>query len=121
MAKAYSSDLRTRVLADYDKGVGAAELAENYSVSERWVYKLVERRRKLGTIEPLYGKPGPEPKLGAHLDKVKTLVAQQPDATLEELRAQLPVKVCVATVWNTLQRLELTLKKSTPSGGAKAS
>ncbi len=115
MAKAYSADLRVRVLADYDAGVGPAELARKYRVSERWIYTLISRRQQLGTIEPLYGKPGPKPKLAQHLDQLRALVEQRPDATLEELRGQLPVTVCVATVWNALEDLGITLKKS-PEG-----
>jgi transposase len=115
MAKAYSLDLRVRVLADYDLGVGPAELARKYSVSERWIYLLVSRRQHIGTIEPLYSKPGPKPKLAPHLEQLQTLVQQRPDATLEELRQQLPVSVCLTTVWNALEDLGITLKKS-PEG-----
>jgi transposase len=115
MAKAYSTDLRVRVLADYDQGVGPAELARRYRVSERWIYILVSRREKIGTIEPLYGKPGPKPKLASHLDQLRSLVERHPDATLEELRQQLPVSVCLTTVWNALEDLKITLKKS-PEG-----
>jgi transposase len=103
------------VLADYDLGVGPAELARQDRVSERWIYTLVSRRQKIGTIEPLYNKPGPKPKLGSHLDHLQALVQQRPDATLEELRQQLPVPVCLTTVWNALEDLGITLQKS-PEG-----
>lgn len=115
MAKAFSADLRVRVLADYDLGVGPAELSRKYRVSERWIYTLVHRRQHLGTIEPLYGKPGPKPVLAPHLEQLRALVQQCPDATLEELRQQLPVSVCLTTVWNALEDLKITLKKS-PEG-----
>lgn len=121
MPKPFSVDLRERVLADYDEGVGPAELARKYRVCERWVYKLVKQRQELGSIAPLYGKPGPKPKLAPHLEQLRGLVEQRPDATLEELRQQLPVQVCVVTVWNALQKLDITLKKSPASRGAKAS
>lgn len=121
MPKAYSVDLRERVLADYDEGARPVDLSVKYRVCERWVFKLLRQRRELGSIEPLQGKPGPKPKLGTHLDRLKTLVDQRPDATLEELRAQLPIRVCLTTVWNALQTLQITLKKSPASRGTKAS
>ena len=121
MAKAYSVDLRERVLADYDEGARPVDLTVKYRVSERWVFKLIRQRREIGSIEPLAGKRGPKPKLGEHLDQLRSLVSQSPDATLEELRQQLPVQVCLTTVWNTLQSLQITLKKSPSSCGAKAS
>ena len=121
MAKAYSVDLRERVLADYDAGARPVDLRVKYRVSERWVFKLIQQRREIGSIEPLEGKPGPKPKLGEHFEELRILVARRPDATLEELRQELPVQVCLTTVWNTLQGLEITLKKSHSSRGAKAS
>jgi transposase len=121
MPKAFSVDLRERVLADYDEGARPVDLAVKYRVCERWVFKLIKQRREIGSIEPLKGKTGPKPKLGEHLDHLRELVRQQPDATLEELRKQLPVQVCIGTVWNTLQRLEITLKKSPSSRRAEAS
>lgn len=121
MAKAYSVDLRERVLADYDEGARPVDLVVKYRVCERWVFKLIRQRRELGHIQPLQGKPGPKPKLGEHLDELRSLVDQRPDATLEELRQQLPVQVCLTTVWNALQDLKLTLKKSLKGRGAKAS
>jgi transposase len=121
MPKAFSVDLRERVLADYDEGARPVDLAVKYRVCERWVYKLLKQRQQIGSIEPLYGKPGPKPKLGEHLEELRALVGQRPDATLEELRQKLPVQVCVATVWNALQDLDISLKKSHLRLGAKAS
>jgi transposase len=121
MPKPFSVDLRERVLADYDLGARPVDLAVKYRVCERWVFKLVKQRQETGSIEPLRGKTGPKPKLGEHLEQLRALVNQRPDATLEELRQQLPVRVCVVTVWNALQRMEITLKKSPASRGAKAS
>ena len=55
-------------------------------------------------------KNGPRPKLQPHDE----LVAKTPDATLEEIREQLPVQVCPQTVSNALIRLKLVYKKTTP-------
>jgi transposase len=44
------------------------------------------------------------------------LVEEQPDATLNELRQRLGVSVSLTTLWTTLKKLGMTLKKS-PAGG----
>ena len=111
MGKAYSVDLRTRVLADCDDGVRPIELAKRYRVARSWIYKLVERRQTLGHIEPLKRKRGPKPKLRDQLVPLKEIVAQYPDATLEELRLKLPLLVSVTTLWRALHALKLTFKK----------
>ena|SRR5579862_9302528 len=112
MAKAYSVDLRTRVLANYDDGVRPVELARRYRVARSWVYKLLDQRKTLGHIEPLKGEMGRKPKLKNESDRLRKIVARYPDATLDELRRKLPMQVGVSTLWRALDALKLTLKKS---------
>ena len=49
---AYSMDLRTRVLQDWDERMGAEAIATKYRVSRAWVHRLVQRRRETGEIGP---------------------------------------------------------------------
>jgi len=113
---AYSIDLRVRVLADFDAGMGNDAVARKYRVSSRWVYKLRRQRTETGEIAPRRGKTGPKPKLAAHVEQLAQLVEQQPDATLNELRQRLGVPVSLTTLWTTLKKLGVTFKKS-PAGG----
>jgi transposase len=52
MAKAYSMDLRERVLKDCDTGMRSEDVAQKYSVSASWVYDLRKKRREPGFIAP---------------------------------------------------------------------
>lgn len=112
MGKPYSVDLRKRVVKAYDGGVKRVELVSRYGVSLRTVSRLLQRRRETGGIEPLHGKPGQKPKLTGHAEKLRKIVEQQPDATLEELREELGISVGISTLWRGLRDLGLTLKKS---------
>lgn len=112
MTRAYSTDLRVRVLASHDEGKRPVDLVRDYRVSRRWVYKMLEQRRETGSLEPLYGKPGPKLTLGNHLDRLRRLVDEKPDATLQELRESLGIQVGISTLWRALRDLGLTLKKS---------
>jgi transposase len=49
---AYSLDLRQRVVRAYDRGIAPDEVATQFDVSLAWVYRLVQRRRETGSIEP---------------------------------------------------------------------
>ena len=120
MGKPYSMDLRERVVAAYDKGLKPKELAERYQLSRRSVERLMKRRRETGSIEPLYGKPGPRPRLEKHLERLRGIVTEKPDATLQELRQALAIKVGISTLWRGLRDLGLTLKKSHPRRRATA-
>ena len=111
--EAYSLDLRKRILDACDAGHGTKEVARLFEVSPAWVRRLKQRRRELGTIRPLPYRHGPKPLLDCHArEQLAELVRRRPDATLEELRAALPIKVSRTTVWNALAKLGLTFKKS---------
>jgi transposase len=115
--KAYSQDLRQRVLARCDGGASAREVARLFDVSSAWVRRLKQRRRELHTIEPLPRRYGPLPTFtSVHEEQLKRLVQEQPDATLAELQKRLEVKVHISRICRALQKLELSFKKksSTP-------
>ena len=50
--RAYSMDLRERVLRDSDAGMKAAAVAVTYHVSASWVRRLKQRRRETGEVAP---------------------------------------------------------------------
>jgi transposase len=110
--RAYSMDLRQRVLADCDRGDGTKTVAARYRVSRAWVRRLKQRRRETGEIGPrkLGQPPGPR-RLGAQLERLQTLTAQRPDATLAELRTALGLTVSLSTIWRALRALKLSFKK----------
>ena len=55
MAKAYSLDLRQRVINDCDAGLGTKAVAQKYSVSPAWVRRLKQHRRQRGDLVPRHG------------------------------------------------------------------
>ena len=123
----YSIDLRKRVLAACDGGKKTSEVAAAFSVSRSWVRRLKQHRRERGgDIAPRAGGGSRGRKIDR--DRLATLVAAQPDATLVELRDRLGVACTPWAVGKALRGLGLTYKKSrsappsrtartSPSGG----
>ncbi len=109
---AYSIDLRTRVLTDWDAGMKAEEVAAKYRVSRAWVHRLVQRRRETGEIGPRAQTTFRPRTLATQEDRLRALVTAQPDRTLAELRDALPTTASIATIWRALARLKLTVKKN---------
>ena len=109
--KPYSMDLRERVLKDCDAGQGTKAVAAKFSVSSAWVRRLKQRRREDGQVAPRPSRNRRAPKLAAHADRIRELVAARPDLTPEEIRRELGLAACVATLWNAVARLGLTVKK----------
>jgi transposase len=109
---AYGQAMRQRVLQDYDEGKNTAAIARRYRVSPAYC-----RRVKQNRYVPARKPTGRPMKLAAAAcGQLTARVAEQPDATLEELRAwcasKLGITVSTGALWSTLRRLKLTLKKS---------
>jgi len=109
--RAYSMDLRQRVLADCDGGMGTKEAAQKYSVSTAWVRRLKQRRRQTGSAAPRPASPGRPCKLAPHEQALRDLVRADPDATLAELRQRLGVPVSTGALSTFLRKIGLSFKK----------
>ena len=109
--RAYSQDLRERVLADCVGGMGTIEVAAKYRVSQSWVRRLKQRRRTTGSISPKKQRYGRHAKWREHAETLAEIVRQTPDITLEELKAKAPVGLSISTIWRALKALGLSLKK----------
>lgn len=110
--RAYSMDLRERVLLESDAGLSAAAVATKYHVSASWVRRLKQRRRETGEIAPRAQRYGPRPVLAPHLTTLAALIEEQPDRTLADLQAALPAPASLATIWRAVTKLGFTLKKN---------
>ena len=59
--RAYSMDLRERILRDSDAGMKASAGAVTYHVSASWVRRLTHRRRATGEVAPRQQRYGRRP------------------------------------------------------------
>ena len=117
--RAYSMDLRERVLRDSDAGMMANAVAEKYHVSGSWVRWLKQRRRQTGEIGPRPQRRGPRPKLEAHVQTLAALIAEQPDRTLVELQEAIGIPVSIPTICRAVKQLGLPVKKNRTSQRAQ--
>ena len=125
MAKAYSNDLRQKLLGAYDAGKGTlAELAAQFGVSVDWAYKISSARKRTGSMERVtQSRHGPPSKVDRA--EVTRLLAAQPDLLLRELAAQLQavtgVQASAPQLCRVLRELGLRRKKSpsTPASGTR--
>lgn len=115
--RAYGQDLRERIFAAADAGEAGAAIAARLLVSASHVSKVLARRLRTGETAARPQRCHVPLKLAAHHDAIGRRVAECPDATLGELRTwlreALGVEASTTLVWETLNRLKLTLKKKT--------
>jgi transposase len=110
---AYSQDLRQRVLDAIAREEGSLrQIARRFVVSLSFVVRLLQLHRRTGSIDPRPPGGGHPAALGPDdLERLKELVRQQPDATLEELRQRLGASCSLTTIWRALEKLRLPRKK----------
>jgi transposase len=114
MAAAYSMDLRERVFKAWQASGDADDVAATFAVSRAWVHRLAQRQRETQSLAPRKQSKFRQRLLAGQEARLQALVAAKPDATLAELRAQLPTTAALSTLWAELDRLGLTVKKNGP-------
>jgi len=118
MPRAYSNDLRRKVLEAYAAGKGSQRvLAEGFGVSKGWVEKITRQQRQNGQMERVEQRHGPRSRV---TEAVEAYLCEQllaaPDRTLAEwqrvLRETHRLQLSVTQLWRVLKRMGLRLKKS---------
>ena len=108
-----SLDLRERILASYDQKEGTREeIAHRFRVSLGMVKKLLQQRQRRGDISPRHRYSGRKPMiLERHCQKMRTVLSQKPDLTLQELRQAVALKCSLPALHYALARMGWTYKK----------
>ena len=111
--KAYSLDLRQRVLAACDKRDGTrAQIATRFDVSIHWIRKILRHRRDTGSIEPKPHGGGRARAFSPQATaKLRQAVVDRNDATLHELGQAAGVQCSLSVIHRELATLGLPRKK----------
>jgi transposase len=122
MPRAYSADMRSRVIGRVESGASRREAAEHYEVSASTAVNWVKRFRETGrcAAKPCGGSVSP---LEEHAEFLLALIDEQPDLTLDEVVSAMrrhKVPGSRTAVWRFFQRHKITFKKSAARSGAGA-
>jgi transposase len=114
--KAYSEDLRQRVVEAVDAGMPRPEAARVFGVSLATIKRYLKRRRETGSLTPGHS-PGRPPEIApAQYAALAAQVAGHPDDTLAQHAATWAAAQGVAVspwaVQRALDRAKITRKKS---------
>lgn len=115
MARAYSLDLRERVVAAIESGLSTRQAAARFLIGIATAGSWARLKRSRGDVRP--GRQG-KPKgsvLDGHADFILGAIEERPDTTLDEmvdrLAAERAVTVVRTAVWKFLDRRDMTHKK----------
>jgi transposase len=122
MPKAYSGDLRARVIEAVEAGASRREAGECFEISTSSSVRWLQRWNESGSAEP---KPrgGSVSPLEQFAAEILALIAEQPDMTLLETVAELRkrrIRTSRSSLWRFLDRHGITLKKKPASGRTAA-
>ena len=123
MTAPYSQDLRERIVRVVDAGTSRNAAAKQFDVSIRFVVKLLQRWRQRGTIKADKYGGWKKPKLAPHAARIRALVAETCDITIDELCAVLAAEGIEAkrsTLGDFLLAQGLSRKKDRPRRRAGA-
>ncbi len=125
MAKAYSMDLRERVVAAVEKdGLSRHEAASRYGVAVSTAIKWLQRFRRTGSAAPgQMGGHKPRAIRGEHEAWLRQRMGER-DFTLRGLVAELAargLRVDYHSVWDFVHREKLSFKKNRARPRARSS
>jgi len=109
----YSQDLRQRILDTVAAGEGSSrQISQRFLVNVSTIVRLLNQYRQTGSAAPKPHAGGRRSALGPDdIERLRELIREQPDATLEELRDRLRVGCSHAAVSRALKKLGITRKK----------
>ncbi len=92
-----------------------ARSRDRFLVSVSFVTRLLQLHRTTGSLEPRpHGGGNPAVLTPEDLERLRELIRQQPDATLEECRQRLGLSCSIMTISRALRKLGLPRKKKVP-------
>jgi transposase len=120
MPKAYSVDIRMRVIARVEGGASRREAAEQLDISPSAAVKWVKCFRETGSCaaKPRGGSTSP---LEAHAQWLLMLIEKQPDLTLDEVVSAMHkhgIAGSRTAVWTFFKRHNISFKKKPACRGA---
>jgi len=115
MGRAYSQDLRDRVLAAAAGGLSARKAAARFGIGVATAIVWVGRERRNGERSARRQGQPKGSKLDAHADFLLALIAETPDMTLHEMKARLMetagLSAGIGTLWRFFDLRAITVKK----------
>jgi transposase len=118
--RAYSGDLRERVIAAWQAGRTQAWIAETYQVSTGSIKRYIRRYQAVGTVEATVQRRQ-APRISAHYEEaLRQMVATKNTARLDEYctewQQQTGMQVSIQTMSRMLVRLGLRQKNDGTRG-----
>ena len=97
-------EIRKIIIADYDDGINVKLISRAMRVSISAIYRLLEKRKKTGTIKPSYENIGRQSEVTVEkLARMESLISENPDITLVEIKEAMHLSIQKSEISNILR------------------
>jgi len=113
--RAYSQDLRERVLRALERGDRPTEIARRFEVGRIWVYQVRNRMQRTGQRSSFQIGGHRRSRLTGMETVLRGWILAKPELTLVQLQerlAQRGVSIKIGALWHQLNQWNLTFKKN---------
>jgi transposase len=114
--RAYSQDLRERVLRAIDQGKAQKEVVDLFGVSRSTVQRYLKQRSQLGHVQPKKIPGRPPTKRAKLQESLLSQLKAHPDATLQEhcdiWEKESGIRISIMTMSRAIDSSEWTRKKN---------
>lgn len=109
-----SQEKRKLISDAHKEGMSVKEMSRVYRVPERSIRGLLIHERKTGSMEvdtSTWGRPSALDE--GELEKMKALIEERPDITLEEIKEAMGLSICISAICRIVRnKLGFTYKKN---------
>ncbi len=106
MGRAYSQDLRKKMVELYESGNSMRGVSRILKLAPRTVIRLINQYQKTGSLEPLkVGRPRGSGHLYENKELIISYIETQPDITMNELSEQLKLQHGISAHPSSLSKI----------------
>ena len=106
------NEARELLIKAYDKDPNARRIAEMFSVSPSTVYRLMEQKKKTGSVQLRVNQRGRKPLLSKEdIANIQAQIEARHDITIDEIREALHLCASRPTVERAVLKMGYTVKK----------
>ena len=109
--RAYSQDLRDRVIKAYEGNMPISEIIKIFNICRNTAWDWIQRYIDTGNYSSQQGKTGQPPYKFNDKQAILDFIAKNPDADGIMIRDGVAPSLAMSTFYDTLARMEITYKK----------
>jgi transposase len=109
--RAYSKDLRDRVITAYNKKMPMEKIVETFNICKATAQDWIKRFETTGDYSSKQGLLGQPSYKFNDKERILEFLRANPDADGISIRDAVATEVAMSTFYDTLKRMEITFKK----------